>query len=248
MIKELFSMENVAKTQTLVLFKPDSLKNSLAGFLISALSEINTGLVLAGIKSIQVSKMMAEEHYVEHKSKGFFPSVVEYLMGLSHFADEPKKQWVIALVYEGVDAIKKVRDVAGPTNPINARAQKPGCIRSLGAIIPVTDSTGKVIDNRIDNLMHASSSESDAEREIKLWFKPTEIPATLRAYPTTISTMSFYYNKGHLLTSYTDGSICLLAPGDLAWKSDLDALTALVSGKPSAISLDTIAAKYIANL
>ncbi|MBN1604256.1 MAG: nucleoside-diphosphate kinase [Chitinispirillaceae bacterium] len=241
-------MENAPKTQTLVLFKPDSLKNSLAGFLMSSLSEINTGLLLAGIKSIQVSRLMAEEHYSEHKGKGFFPSVVEYLMGLSHFADEPKKQWVIALVYEGVDAIKKVRDVAGPTNPINARIQKPGCIRSLGALIPVTDSTGKTIDNRIDNLIHASSSESDAEKEIKLWFKPNEIPTALRGYPTVTSLSSFYYSNGNLLTSYTDGAVCLLAAGDLAWKSDLDALTAIASGKPSPVSLDAIAAKYIANL
>ncbi len=241
-------MENVTKTQTLVLFKPDSLKNSLAGFLMTSLSEINTGLVLAGIKSIQVTKLMAEEHYVEHKGKGFFPSVVEYLMGLSHFADEPKKQWVIALVYEGVDAIKKVRDVAGPTNPINARAQKPGCLRSLGAIIPVTDATGKVIDNRIDNLIHASSSESDAEREIKLWFKPNEIPAALRGYPTAKCTSSFYYLNGTLTTSFSDGAICLLAPGDLAWKTDLEALNAIVAGSAASVSLDAVAAKYIANM
>jgi nucleoside-diphosphate kinase len=241
-------MENDLKSQTLVLFKPDALKNSLAGFLMTTLSEFHTGLILAGMKITNVTKMLAEEHYVEHKGKSFFPPVVDYLMGLSHFQDEPRRRRVIALVYDGQDAIKKVREVAGPTNPNNARTQRPGCIRSLGAIVPVTDATGTIIGERIENLIHASSCESDAEHEIKLWFKPNEIPSKLRVYPITTSQTSFYYSHGEISKSFKDGAICLLAPGEIAWSSDFEALTAIEAGKPSSVSLDAVVAKYLANL
>lgn len=240
-------MANSEKKQSLVLFKPDSLKNSMSGYLLTLLSEFNTGLTMAGLKMVQVNKILAEEHYVEHKGKGFFPAVVEYIMGKSHFPEQPEKQWVIALVFEGENAIKKIRDIAGPTNPLNARTEKPGCIRSMGAIIPVIDESGAIIDNRIDNLMHASSSDSDAEREVKLWFKPDEIPAPLRAYPTTECKSYYYYKDSSLSNTYSDGSICLMAPGDIAWTSDLDSLHAIIENKPASVSLDTIAAKYCVN-
>src|SRR5512137_1315022 len=117
--------------QTLVLIKPDALKLSLTGYILMQLSEFHTGLRFAGAKIVHVSKMLAEEHYAEHRGKPFYPPLLDYIMGLLHYPDEPHKQRVIALVYQGPDAIKKLRDFAGPTNPHVAREQKPGCLRAL---------------------------------------------------------------------------------------------------------------------
>jgi len=74
--------------QTLVLIKPDALKNSLTGYVLSQLSEYHTGLRFAGAKIVQVSSMLAEEHYEEHKGKVFFPSLLEYIMGVVHYPNE----------------------------------------------------------------------------------------------------------------------------------------------------------------
>ena len=71
--------------QTLVLIKPDALKNSLTGYILSTLSEFHTGLHYCGTKIVHVGKMMAEEHYAEHRGKIFFPAILEYLMGHSHY-------------------------------------------------------------------------------------------------------------------------------------------------------------------
>lgn len=59
--------------QTLVLIKPDALKNSLTGYVLSFLSEVHTGLRFAGAKVVHVHKLLAEEHYAEHRGKVFFP-------------------------------------------------------------------------------------------------------------------------------------------------------------------------------
>ena len=173
--------------QTLVLIKPDALKNSLTGYLFSLLSEFHTGLRFAGVKIAHVHRMLAEEHYAEHRGKVFFLSILDYIMGLVHYPDEPWKQRVIAIVYQGTKAIKTIRDVAGPTDPHIAREKKPGCIRALGTLAPIKDAEGNVIGERMDNLIHASASNSEAEREIKLWFKPNDIPPSMHAYPTEAS-------------------------------------------------------------
>src|SRR4030043_146472 len=123
-------MSNQKYEQTLVLIKPDALKNSLTGYVLSQLSEFHTGLCFAGLKIVQVSRMLAEEHYAEHRGKVFFPSIIEYIMGCAHYPDEPWKRRVIALVYRGPDAVSKVRAISGPTNPLEAREKAPGCIRA----------------------------------------------------------------------------------------------------------------------
>ena len=162
--------------QTLVLIKPDALKNSLTGYVLSLLSEFHTGLRFAGAKIVYVGRMLAEEHYAEHQGKIFFPSLLEYITGKLHYPGEPWKRRVIALVYQGPDAVTKIRDICGPTNPLIARDKSPGCIRALGTLVPLKDTDGKIIGERMDNLIHASATNDDAEREIKLWFKPTDIP------------------------------------------------------------------------
>jgi nucleoside-diphosphate kinase len=240
-------MDNKEFEQTLVLIKPDALKNSLTGYVLSQLSEFHTSLRFAGSKIVNVGKMLAEEHYVEHREKVFFPPLLEYIMGRLHYPGEPWKQRVIALVYQGPNAVKKIRDIAGPTNPHNARDERPGCIRALGTVVPIKDAEGNVVGERMDNLIHASATDDEAEREIKLWFKPNDIPPSMHAYPTKVSEDHFYIKNNKLYNSHEKGSICILTPGDIAWQSDLEILQLLQQGKPAPDSLEAVAAKYLIN-
>jgi nucleoside-diphosphate kinase len=234
--------------QTLILIKPDALKNSLTGYVLSQLSEYHTGLRYAATKIVQVSQMLAEEHYAEHKGKIFFPSLLEYITGVLHYPVETWKRRVIAFIFNGPNSIKVMRNICGPTNPHDARDNKPGCIRALGTVVPLTDAAGNVVGQRMDNLIHASANEADAEREIKLWFKPSDIPPTLHRFDTVISEDHYYYKDGILFNKYTAGTICLIAPGDLVWKTDLQALKLHSQNAPSAVSINTVAAKYLIHL
>ena len=233
--------------QTLVLIKPDALKNSLTGYVLSTLSEFHTGLHYCGTKIVHVSKMIAEEHYSEHRGKIFFPAILEYIMGHSHYIDKPWKQRVIAIAYQGQDAISKIRNIVGPTNPLEARMEKPGCIRSLGTMVPLKDAEGNVIGQRMDNLIHASATPEDAEREIKLWFKPNDIPPLMRAYPTEQSREFYYLKENKLYRKHETHCVCILAPEDVIWKSDLETLRKLSKGIPTSRSLESIVAKYLIN-
>lgn len=153
----------MAVQQTLVLVKPDGLIKSLTGNILTKISEINLDLV--GAKIVQVTKELAEEHYNHLKEEKFFDELIKYIMGEYH----TKK--VMALVYQGENAIKKIRKVAGATNPEEA---EPTSIRG---------KYGRITSAGIfENAIHASENSDEAEREIKLWFKPEELASTI--YPT----------------------------------------------------------------
>lgn len=241
-------MDHKKNEQSLVLIKPDALKNSLTGYVLSQLSEYHTGLRYAGAKIVRVSKMLAEEHYAEHRDKVFFSSLIDFIMGRIHYPEEPGGRRVIAFVYEGPEATKKIRDIAGPTNPLVARDTKPGCIRSLGTLAPLKDSEGNVIGERMDNLIHASATNSEAEREIKLWFAPHDIPPSMHAYPIGQSEAYYYYHKDSgFSTTGKPESICFLTPYEVAWKSDLEVLQLIGQGKTAPYSLEAVIAKYLIN-
>lgn len=149
--------------QTLVLIKPDGLNKSLTGNVLTRLSETKLDIVAA--KIVKVSKKLAEQHYIMLKDKPFFEDLLKYLMGEYH------KKKVMALVYWGDDAIAKVRKICGSTNPEEA---DPVSIRG---------AYGRITTKGVyENVIHASTNEPEAEREIKLWFKPDEIIMDL--YPT----------------------------------------------------------------
>jgi hypothetical protein len=80
-----------------------------------------------------------------------------------------------------------------------------------------------------------------------LWFKPNDIPPPKRAYPVELSDTHYYLKDDVLYTDYVSGSTCLLAPGDTAWSSDLDALRRISEGRTSPCPLRTVAAKYLIN-
>jgi nucleoside-diphosphate kinase len=232
---------------SLVLIKPDALKNSLTGYILSQFSEFHTGLRFAALKVVSVNLALAEEHYAEHKGKFFYPSLLEYIRGYLHYPDEPQKRRVIAILYQGPNAIKLIRSICGATNPHDARLQKPGCIRALGTVIPLYDEKGKFIGERSDNLIHASANPADAEREIKLWFLPTDIPPTVRSFSTVISKIYYYYKNGVVSSKYTEGSYCFIAPGDIVWKSDMKVLGQIEKGKKQDYSTHAVIAKYLIN-
>src|ERR1041385_7115087 len=104
-------MNNYRSPQhTLILIKPDGLKKSLTGNILTKLAE--TKLMIIGAKVVRVSKELAEAHYFHLKDKPFFPGLVEYIQGGIYGEDYRR---VLAMVYRGPDAIKKVRDIGGAT-------------------------------------------------------------------------------------------------------------------------------------
>lgn len=147
----------------LILIKPDGLKKSLTGNILTRLAE--TKLEIVAAKMVRVSKELAEEHYKQLKDKPFFKEIIKYLQGDLH---DRKK--VMALVYWGPDAIKKCRDLAGATNPEEAESTT------------IRGSYGRITTSGIyENVIHVSSNDSEAQREIKLWFIPEEIIVDLYA-------------------------------------------------------------------
>jgi nucleoside-diphosphate kinase len=235
------------RESSLVLIKPDALKNSLTGYILSQFSEFHTGLRFAALKVVAVNLSLAEEHYAEHKGKFFYPALLDYIRGYLHYPDDPSKRRVIAILYRGPNAIKNIREICGNTNPHEARAQRPGCIRALGTVIPLYDKKGKFIGERSDNLIHASANPQDAEREIKLWFLPTDIPPIVRSFPTEISKEYFYYKNNAISPTHTKDSFCFIAPGEIVWKSDIKVLRQLAKGKKQDYSTNAVIAKYLIN-
>ncbi|MFA6636615.1 MAG: nucleoside-diphosphate kinase [Candidatus Omnitrophota bacterium] len=142
--------------QTLILIKPDGLKKSLTGNILTRLSE--TKLEIVGAKMVKVSRDLAVEHYKALQGQPFFEELIKYIMGEYH------KKKVMALVYWGEGAIRKVRELCGKTNPEEADS------------VSIRGSFGRITTKGVyENVIHASANEEDAEREIKLWFAPNEI-------------------------------------------------------------------------
>jgi len=148
----------------LILIKPDGLKKSLTGNILTRLSE--TKLEIVAAKMVRVSQGLAEEHYKHLKDKPFFSEIIQYIRGELH-----DRRKVMALVYWGEDAITKCRELAGETNPEKAEATT------------IRGSYGRITTSGVyENVIHVSSDTLEAEREIKLWFQPEEIIVDL--YPT----------------------------------------------------------------
>jgi nucleoside-diphosphate kinase len=148
----------MAKQRTLVLIKPDAVVKKLAGNVISEL--YNSGLKMIGLKLVNVKQELAEQHYGEHKEKPFFDKLVSHIKGELH-----NNENVVAIVYEGENAIKKIREAAGSTHPEEC---DPTSVRGkFGRIHSKTDC--------FENVVHASDSPESAEREISLWFDDKEL-------------------------------------------------------------------------
>jgi nucleoside-diphosphate kinase len=134
--------------RTFVLVKPDGVQRGLIGEIIKRLEQ--RGLKLIGCKFISVSKVLAEKHYAAHAGKPFYDGLIKYI------TSSP----VVAMVWEGTNAVAAVRQTMGATDPVKAN---PGSIRhDYGILIS-------------RNLTHASDSLESAALETSLWFTPEEI-------------------------------------------------------------------------
>lgn len=134
--------------RTLVLVKPDGVQRGLIGEVISRLER--RGLRLVAAKFLAVSQELAETHYAIHKGKPFYDGLIRYI------TSSP----VMAMVWEGPNAISAVRQTMGSTRPTEAA---PGSLRHDFAL-----EVGR-------NLTHASDSVENGRQEVALWFKPDEL-------------------------------------------------------------------------
>jgi nucleoside-diphosphate kinase len=140
--------------RSLVLVKPDGVQRGLIGEIISRLE--NRGLLLVAAKFMHVSKELAEKHYGIHKGKPFYEGLISYIISSP----------VMAMVWEGPNAVQAIRQTMGSTRPIEA---EPGSIRHDFAL-----EVGR-------NLTHASDSPENGIQEINLWFTENEIVTWNRA-------------------------------------------------------------------
>jgi nucleoside-diphosphate kinase len=129
--------------RTLILVKPDAFARSLTGEIIARFER--KGLRIVALRHMTVSTELAKRHYAEHDGKPFFGELVEFI------TSGP----IVAMVLEGVDAVKAARQVIGATNPLEAST---GSIRGDFAI-----EMGQ-------NMVHGSDSAESATREAALFF------------------------------------------------------------------------------
>jgi nucleoside-diphosphate kinase len=150
--------------QTLVIIKPDGIAKSLTGNILTTLSEAK--LKIVGAKIININRDLAKKHYhnLHIRKPLVYESTLKYLMG--EFHDNNR---ALALVYQGKDAVHKIRKICGATNPEKA---KPNSIR--GRYGRINSKTGV-----FETVIHTSESTKDAAREIKIWFKPEELVSTI---------------------------------------------------------------------
>jgi nucleoside-diphosphate kinase len=136
--------------RTLVLLKPDCVQRRLAGRIISRFED--KGLNIIAMKMLQVTPELSKKHYAEHVEKPFYPGLEAFITGAP----------VIAMILEGLEVIRVVREMLGKTSGLQAA---PGSIR------------GDFSSSRQMNLVHASDGAEAAAREIELYFGANEICA-----------------------------------------------------------------------
>lgn len=134
--------------RTLVLVKPDGVQRGLIGEVVSRLER--RGLRLVAAKFMRVDRRLAETHYAIHKGKPFYDGLISYITSAP----------VMAMVWEGPEAIAAVRQTMGATRPTEAA---PGTVRHDFAL-----EVGR-------NLTHASDEPANGEKEVALWFEKDEL-------------------------------------------------------------------------
>ncbi len=134
--------------RTFIAIKPDAVQRQIIGEIIRRFE--SKGFTLVGLKIMQVSRELAEQHYAVHKERPFFPGLVNFIISAP----------LVAMVWEGEGVIASTRKLIGATNPLTA---EPGTIRGDFGV-----SVGR-------NLIHGSDAPETAAEEIKLWFKDEEL-------------------------------------------------------------------------
>jgi nucleoside-diphosphate kinase len=134
--------------RTFIAIKPDGVQRGLVGEIIRRFE--SKGFTLVGLKLMQASRELAEQHYAVHKERPFFAGLVDFI------TSGP----LVAMVWEGDGVIASARKLIGATNPLTA---EPGTIRGDYGV-----SVGR-------NLIHGSDAPETAQQEIKLWFQDAEL-------------------------------------------------------------------------
>ncbi len=136
--------------RTLILIKPDGVKKGLEKNIIKRYED--AGLKMVKRKEIIPTLQLLRRHYSAHVAKPFYPDLEKFM------SSGP----VVVMLFEGTNAIAVARRVTGETDP--AKAEKGTIRRDLGDLSLPDD------DRIMMNLVHASATREEAEREIKLWF------------------------------------------------------------------------------
>lgn len=134
--------------RTFVMIKPDGIQRRLMGKILQRIEQ--AGFKIVAMKFLKVSQEMAEKHYEIHKGKPFYEGLIKYI------TSGP----VLAMVVEGENAIERIRQMVGSTDPQKA---EPGTIR------------GDFAQHIGRNIIHASDGKETAEKEINLWFRKEDI-------------------------------------------------------------------------
>lgn len=134
--------------RSLILLKPDCVKNSHIGEVISRFE--NAGYSIIGSKVVQLNDALLNEHYAHVADLPFFPEIAAFM------SSHP----VLALVLDGENVIQGVRDLVGPTD---------------STIAPKGTIRGDLGTDRMRNIVHASDSPESALTEINRFFEADEI-------------------------------------------------------------------------
>ena len=136
------------RERTFIMLKPDGVQRGMIGQIISQFEK--KGFKLVAAKMVQPGKERFEQHYADLAGKKFFPGLVEYA------SSGP----VFCMVWEGTNAVKTGRKMLGETRPFDS---SPGTLRGNNCI-----DVGR-------NVIHGSDSVESANKEIELWFEPSEL-------------------------------------------------------------------------
>ena len=134
--------------RSLVLLKPDCVQRRLMGKIIARFED--KAIEIVAMKLMKVTPELAKQHYAEHVEKPFYPGLESFITAAP----------VVAIVAQGLDVIRVIREMLGATNGLTAA---PGTIR------------GDFSSSRQMNLVHASDGAESAQREIALYFTDDEI-------------------------------------------------------------------------
>jgi nucleoside-diphosphate kinase len=179
-------LEEIYREKTVVLFKPDTVIRGIIGELISRFER--KGLKISAMKLVWASEELAGKHYVDSEewlldtgkksynsylAQGVTPEMTPRELALDirrKLIDHLTAGPVVAMVLEGAHSIESVRKMRGSTSPLAAEVGTIGFDYTLESY-ELSDAG----DWAIKNLIHASDSLANAERELGLWFKPEEI-------------------------------------------------------------------------
>ena len=144
--------------RTFVALKPDTVKRGITGKIIDIFEE--AGFKIVGMKMVWADEEVLQDHYSEHVDKDFYERLEEYM------SSGP----IVAMVVEGVEAVKNTRKIVGETDP---READPSTIRGKFAHMSFehADGSGRLHKN----IIHASAEKDEAEEEISIWFDDEEL-------------------------------------------------------------------------